>query len=130
MKTVDCRTGMEYCNSRVFRQFLMAAALCVLAGRGFAQSNPTEPLPDTIGSRVLACTACHGVQGQGTRDDYFPRLAGKPAGYLYNQLMAFRDGQRNTREGAAAGPLLFSFPAASRRPQPEERPKGASRRMR
>jgi cytochrome c553 len=25
---------------------------------------------------------------------YFPRLAGKPAGYLYNQLVAFRDGRR------------------------------------
>ncbi len=26
--------------------------------------------------------------------DYFPRLAGKPAGYLMNQLVAFRDGRR------------------------------------
>jgi cytochrome c553 len=25
---------------------------------------------------------------------YFPRLAGKPSGYLYNQLVAFRDGRR------------------------------------
>ena len=32
--------------------------------------------------------------GEGTSDVYFPRLAGKPAGYLYNQLMAFRDGRR------------------------------------
>jgi cytochrome c553 len=32
--------------------------------------------------------------GQGTSDVYFPRLAGKPAGYLYNQLVAFRDGRR------------------------------------
>ena len=30
----------------------------------------------------------------GHRDDYFPRLAGKPAGYLMNQLVAFRDGRR------------------------------------
>ncbi|WP_410816966.1 c-type cytochrome [Paraburkholderia sp.] len=45
-------------------------------------------------ARVLACAACHGRQGQGTDSDYFPRLAGKPAGYLYNQLVAFRDGQR------------------------------------
>jgi cytochrome c553 len=34
------------------------------------------------------------VQGQGTDNDYFPRLAGKPAGYLENQLVAFRDGRR------------------------------------
>jgi cytochrome c553 len=44
---------------------------------------------------VLACAPCHGLRGQGTQDDYFPRLAGKPAGYLYNQLVAFRDGRRH-----------------------------------
>jgi cytochrome c553 len=27
---------------------------------------------------MLACTPCHGARGQGTQDDYFPRLAGKP----------------------------------------------------
>jgi cytochrome c553 len=32
--------------------------------------------------------------GESTDNDYFPRLAGKPAGYLFNQLLAFRDGQR------------------------------------
>src|SRR6201999_3231628 len=50
--------------------------------------------PDTIAARVLACASCHGAQGEGTSDVYFPRLAGKPAGYLYNQLVAFRDGRR------------------------------------
>jgi cytochrome c553 len=44
---------------------------------------------------MLACTPCHGVQGQGTHDDYFPRLAGKPAEYLYHQLTAFRSGRRH-----------------------------------
>ena len=43
---------------------------------------------------MLACAVCHGPQGQGTDNDYFPRLAGKPAGYLLNQLVAFRDGRR------------------------------------
>ena len=51
--------------------------------------------PDNIETRMLACTPCHGSRGQGTHDDYFPRLAGKPAGYLYNQLVAFRDGRRH-----------------------------------
>ena len=50
--------------------------------------------PDTIAAHVLACASCHGAQGEGTSDVYFPRLAGKPAGYLYNQLIAFRDGRR------------------------------------
>jgi cytochrome c553 len=53
-----------------------------------------EGPPDTMAARVLACAPCHGAQGQGTNDVYFPRLAGKPAGYLYNQLLAFRNGRR------------------------------------
>ena len=43
----------------------------------------------------MACTACHGPQGRAAPDGYYPRLAGKPAGYLYNQLINFRDGRRH-----------------------------------
>ncbi|KAA0079253.1 c-type cytochrome [Trinickia soli] len=59
-----------------------------------AQDAQTGRAPDTMQARVLACAACHGAHGEGTDNDYFPRLAGKPAGYLYNQLIAFRDGRR------------------------------------
>ncbi len=45
-------------------------------------------------ARVQGCVTCHGQSGQGTTNGYFPRIAGKPAGYLYNQLVAFRDGTR------------------------------------
>ena len=58
-----------------------------------AQDN-SAPL-DAIGARVQGCTPCHGDHGQGTKNDYFPRLAGKPSGYLYNQLVAFRNGRRH-----------------------------------
>jgi cytochrome c553 len=51
--------------------------------------------PDTIAQRMQACTACHGKEGRATRDGYFPRIAGKPAGYLYNQLVNFQQGRRN-----------------------------------
>jgi cytochrome c553 len=53
-----------------------------------------EQAPDTMAARVEACTPCHGDKGQGTSDIYFPRLAGKPSGYLYNQLLAFKNGRR------------------------------------
>jgi cytochrome c553 len=56
--------------------------------------TPQPKAPDTIASRVQGCTACHGTHGQGTDNDYFPRLAGKPTEYLYNQLMNFREGRR------------------------------------
>src|SRR5215471_10149618 len=65
--------------------------LCPVTG-GHAQ--PMERAPDTMEARLLACAPCHGRQGEGTSNDYFPRLAGKPAGYLMNQLVAFRDGRR------------------------------------
>src|SRR5499427_9204735 len=59
-----------------------------------ARAQPTERAPDTMEARLRACEPCHGRQGGGTNNDYFPRLAGKPAGYLMNQLVAFRDGRR------------------------------------
>jgi cytochrome c553 len=67
-------------------------ASIVVLGLGFWQSGApaAEQAPDTIAARVLACAPCHGDKGQGTENDYFPRLAGKPSGYLYNQLIAFR----------------------------------------
>ena len=59
-----------------------------------AQPQSAERAPDTMAARVLACATCHGAEGEGTSDNYFPRLAGKPAGYLYNQLIAFKDARR------------------------------------
>jgi cytochrome c553 len=45
--------------------------------------------------RLAACSACHGEQGEGVRGaEYYPHLAGKPAGYLFEQLQNFRDGRR------------------------------------
>jgi cytochrome c553 len=61
----------------------------------FAAQPATGLAPDALQERVLACAACHGVHGEGTDNDYFPRLAGKPADYLFNQLIAFRDGGRS-----------------------------------
>jgi len=70
---------------------LLACLLALHAAQ--TKAGPSEP--DTIETRMLACTSCHGFRGQGTNDAYFPRLAGKPAGYLYNQLTAFRIGRRH-----------------------------------
>jgi cytochrome c553 len=58
---------------------------------GWAMAAPAT-LPDNLEQRIKACTACHAKkQGQ---DAFFPRIAGKPAGYLYNQLVNFREGRR------------------------------------
>ncbi|SDN17254.1 Cytochrome c553 [Afipia sp. GAS231] len=72
----------------------LLASIALPLGAVQAQTPATERAPDTMAARVLACASCHGAEGEGTSDVYFPRLAGKPAGYLYNQLVAFRDGRR------------------------------------
>jgi cytochrome c553 len=77
---------------------LLASAFAATAA--FAQAPPDPAaIPafkelDSMEARVQGCVTCHGQQGQGTSNDYFPRIAGKPAGYLHNQLRAFRDGSR------------------------------------
>lgn len=70
-----------------------AAALLALAA--LAPARAAGPVvEDSIAQRMQACTVCHGREGRATPDGYFPRIAGKPAGYLYNQLVNFRDGRR------------------------------------
>ncbi|WP_020654908.1 c-type cytochrome [Massilia niastensis] len=80
-------------RSRCLR--LPAAALLGLAALG-VQAAP-QAVPDTLAQRLLACTSCHArvdARGNPVNDSYFPRIAGKPAGYLYNQLLNFREGRR------------------------------------
>jgi cytochrome c553 len=65
---------------------------CLWAGGATAAPPPFE---DSMAQRTLACVACHGKEGRAGPDGYYPRIAGKPAGYLYNQLLNFRDGRRH-----------------------------------
>jgi cytochrome c553 len=68
-----------------------SAALMALAIAGARAAD----IPDTIGQRMQPCMVCHGPEGRATTQGFFPRIAGKPAAYLYNQLVAFRDGRRS-----------------------------------
>jgi Cytochrome c553 len=71
--------------------------IVLLGGLSLAASaaEPSATELDTIAQRVRACTPCHGAEGRATSEGYYPRIAGKPAGYLYNQLVNFRDGRRH-----------------------------------
>lgn len=77
-------------------RLLVCAALALAAAPAGADDEavPRFKQVDSMEARVQGCVTCHGQEGQGTRSGYFPRIAGKPAGYLYNQLVAFRDGTR------------------------------------
>jgi cytochrome c553 len=72
----------------LIRLFLIGLALFA----GIAHAAPK--VEDTMAQRVQACTGCHGKEGRAASDGYYPRIAGKPAGYLFNQLLSFRDGRR------------------------------------
>jgi cytochrome c553 len=74
------------------RGFLFSLAL--LSGAAVAPAAPVV-FQDTMAQRTLACTSCHGSQGRAGPDGYYPRIAGKPSGYLYNQLLNFREGRRH-----------------------------------
>jgi cytochrome c553 len=76
-------------------KFLSALFACLACLPGPAARAAPPAFEDTMAQRTLACTACHGQQGRAGPDGYYPRLAGKPAGYLYNQLLNFRDGRRH-----------------------------------
>jgi cytochrome c553 len=77
-----------------FVQLLALAAAVPTLAFGQQHAVPAFKEIDSMEARVQGCVTCHGQSGQGTSNDYFPRIAGKPAGYLYNQLVAFRDGNR------------------------------------
>ncbi|MDY0961925.1 cytochrome c4 [Massilia sp. CFBP9026] len=80
-------------SSRSLRLFF-ASLFGVLA---CAATAAPQTVPDTIDQRLLACATCHArvnARGNPVNDSFYPRLQGKPAGYLYHQLLNFRDGRR------------------------------------
>jgi cytochrome c553 len=73
----------------------LSCGLALVAG--VLDASAQSPVPDTLEQRVTACAACHGKQGEGLRaNEYYPRIAGKPAGYLFNQLVNFRERRRQS----------------------------------
>jgi len=45
------------------------------------------------GQVAFSCTYCHGVYGD-NQSDFYPKLAGLPAKYVEDQLLAYREGRR------------------------------------
>ncbi len=70
---------------------VLALVLLCAGERGFAAPARVD---DSLAQRLAACAVCHGDQGRAAPDGYHPRIAGKPAAYLFHQLLNFRDGRR------------------------------------
>jgi cytochrome c553 len=107
-----CRVASRLASrlgSRLGLRLALGLALASALAGSPAHAAPPDglpasvPVPDTLGQRLLACTGCHGREGRSTPEGYFPRIAGKPAGYLLAQLRAFREGRR--RHAVMAGLL-------------------------
>lgn len=84
---------------------ILSGALCAGAVLAAPPESGSRRIPDTLAQRLAPCLSCHGnppaAAAGGAHDErrggdrrYFPRIAGKPAGYLYNQLQNFRAGRR------------------------------------
>lgn len=81
-----------------FRSKLLIGGIAFICLSMFANAVSAQKVQKTgsIAERVAACAACHGQEGRSTREGFFPRIAGKPAGYLYNQMINFREGRRQS----------------------------------
>jgi cytochrome c553 len=103
-------------------------AALALSGGAMAATPPPTPrvVPDSMAERMKPCTICHSTEDRVGRDGYYPRIAGKPKGYLFNQLRNFRDGRRYYRPMAlllanASDPYLLEMAehfAALKQPYP------------
>ena len=83
---------------RVIKTLVLSLAIgwAVPAHSQMQAGTITQPI-DSLAQRLAACTFCHGEHGRAGPDGYYPRLAGKPAGYLYHQLLNFQEGRRQYR---------------------------------
>lgn len=81
-----------WASCRRFLRSLAATGVAWVIGAPLAFA--LTPSSDSIELRVRACTVCHGPEGRAAPDGFYPRIAGKPSGYLFQQLLSFRDGRR------------------------------------
>ena len=74
-------------------------ARCALVARAASlRRRPRRPRRRSRTPSPSACSpapAATARKGRAAPDGYYPRIAGKPAGYLFNQLRNFRDGRRH-----------------------------------
>ena len=85
------RGACGHARRRLLARVALVAASVVACG----SASAAAAFEDTIAQRVVACTGCHGKEGRAAPDGYYPRIAGKPSGYLFNQLRNFRDERRH-----------------------------------
>lgn len=76
-------------TQKLFQYFLASCSLLL-----FMAAQAAPQVPDTMEQRLKACSQCHGDFGYGKLSSpEIPRLAEKPAGYLYKQMLLIQAGE-------------------------------------
>jgi cytochrome c553 len=76
------------------RKFRATFVLSYLIGIGVVMPSSAQTI-DPMAQRMAACTGCHGKEGRAGPDGFYPRIAGKPAEYIYRQLKNFQETRRD-----------------------------------
>ena len=86
-------------QAQLFRQALsLAFFIFVFAATNVAMAND-------VASKAATCAACHGADGNSLNPEW-PSLAGQHAGYIAQQLKAFKEG---VRENASMAPMVANL---------------------
>jgi cytochrome c553 len=86
--------AMHVVRALVLPAGLIAGLVAAMVASPASAQGAPQKATASIEQRVAACIACHGRQGSSGNAAYYPRLSGKPEGYLFDQLQSFRDGRR------------------------------------
>lgn len=78
---------------------ILLRSLFALSGLLLAANTTASPdVPDTMEQRLASCAKCHGEFGYGLENNpTIPRLAEKPAGYLYKQMLSIKAGEGQSK---------------------------------
>lgn len=87
---------MLHVTTRHCRRLLVVGALLGLSPASPSLADDDVSM-DTMEQRVQPCMACHAEKGIDLQSGFVPSLHGKPAGYLFNQLINYREGRRDHR---------------------------------
>lgn len=91
-----------------------------MAGDGSGETSPTAQagknlfLKGDASRMVLACISCHGVSGKGRTPHIskFPVIGGQQAGYLRQQLISWRSGERTNSANGIMNRIAKSLTTA------------------
>jgi cytochrome c553 len=86
------KSHLSWSNKGMYLAFRAIICVCFLC---VSLQSLAQVQTDSMAKRMQACTTCHGAQGVTSNQAYFPRIAGKPAAYLFNQLQNFKEGRRH-----------------------------------